>query len=302
MSSESAQIIHPTKEQALDFLETCETFLSEIAQTDEISLSKEQIQRYRKPKVKLENLTLQTIFLRLAKSAANRHMLKNVIEFSDKMNRNDRILEAISGQKQLATKSFSDEVFKPHLQKLAVVKVDEALCNLRQDPGLIKSEKTTLWERWLKSVSDAAAFMLQYESGQEFVHHFQSLAPEDRSAGPLLIARNVKWVGFALACDALKELGFTQFIKPDTHLIDVFCALNLAKNKQLSVFDAATSMVQTINSDRPKEKQITAYELDKIIWLCCSGTFYNEKKQVSKGVRDLKQELIDRLQTKFPQL
>ena len=70
----------------------------------------------------------------------------------------------------------------------------------------------------------------------------------------------------------------------------------------MSVFDAATSMVQTINSDRPKEKQITAYELDKIIWLCCSGTFYNEKKQVSKGVRDLKQELIDRLQTKFPQL
>lgn len=81
----------------------------------------------------------------------------------------------------------------------------------------------------------------------------------------------------ALACDALKDLGINQLVKPDVHIKDVFYALNLVKEKHsdVAVVEAALQLIELANEARPSsEPEITPFELDKIIWLCCSGTFY----------------------------
>lgn len=297
--------------QALVFWKTCNAFLTDIIQEAKIDIDNRTIQRYLQPLSKLEEVTLQSLFLRLISSAANANMLSNVIEFADRKNREleiaregsrkDRILEAISGHGELATQLFTDEVFKTYLRTLVDFDIETAFANLKEK-GLVKGDGKVLWHRWLNSVKDAAAFVLRYESGQTFVQHFSTISPDFLFAGPLIIQRYITGIGFALACDALKELGFTQYVKPDTHINDVFIDLKLAKpsknnlNKQLNVFDAAITLVQTINSGLPPEKHITAYELDKIIWLCCSGNFYQEGITVHDGKRDLKEKLINRLQ------
>lgn len=156
--------------------------------------------------------------------------------------------------------------------------------------------------RWLQSVQDSASYVLQFNSGIDFVKQLSSIDSKFLFAGPISIKRKITGIGFALACDALKELGFTQYIKPDTHINDVFIKLNLAKEShssldtQLNVFDAAIQLVQAYNSKQRKGNQITAYELDKLIWLCCSGYFYQEKIKVNEGVRKLKTDLIALLQ------
>jgi thermostable 8-oxoguanine DNA glycosylase len=41
----------------------------------------------------------------------------------------------------------------------------------------------------------------------------------------MLISREVKGIGFPLACDFLKEMGFTGFAKPDVHIKTIFKAV-----------------------------------------------------------------------------
>lgn len=44
----------------------------------------------------------------------------------------------------------------------------------------------------------------------------------------MLLAKEIYGMGFALGCDFLKELGYSQYSKPDIHLIDIFSELWLS--------------------------------------------------------------------------
>lgn len=285
-------------DKAILFVKTCRQFLSDLAKNCDVS-----IDHYFVPNTSLKDLTLQKIFLQLISSAGNANMLKNVIDFSAhrSVSRKDEILEAIVGVRNLSSKTFSDDVYRLYLERILTVKLDEALQRLRSTK-LIKGKGERLWTRWLQSVQDSASYVLQFNSGNDFVKQLSSIDSKFLFAGPISIKRKITGIGFALACDALKELGFTQYIKPDTHINDVFIKLNLAKEShssldtQLNVFDAAIQLVQAYNSKQEKGNQITAYELDKLIWLCCAGYFYKEKIRVNEGVRELKTDLIALLQ------
>ena len=97
-----------------------------------------------------------------------------------------------------------------------------------------------------------------------------------------------------MACDLLKELGFTNYPKPDVHLIDVFSELGLSEKNAISTFEAVTRM-----SAHCKEMDPTAtpYKIDKIIWLICSGRFYLEKPEVK--IERHKKQFIDYVKEKI---
>lgn len=282
-------------DKAFLFVKACRQFLSDLAKNYNVC-----VDSYFVPKTSLKDLTLQKIFLQLISSAGNANMLKNVIDFSAQRSesRKDEILEAIIGVKNLSSKTFSDKAYRRYLEQILAVDPTKALQRLRS-AGLIKGKGECLWERWLQSVQDSASYVLQFDSGDDFIKQFSSVDSKFLFAGPISIKRKITGIGFALACDALKELGFTQYIKPDTHINDVFIGLDLAKGSrpsldtQLNVFDAAIQLVQAYNSKR--RNKITAYELDKLIWLCCSGNFYKDEIRVNIEVRKLKQDLISLL-------
>lgn len=108
---------------------------------------------------------------------------------------------------------------------------------------------------------------------------------ELRFAIPMFIASHIHGIGFALACDALKELGFSEFAKPDMHICDVFFEHDLAQrsknslNSQLNVMARFYKLVYDINQNSQWER-ITPYALDKMIWLCCTYNFHshNDRK------------------------
>mgnify|MGYP000910513740 FL=1 len=104
-----------------------------------------------------------------------------------------------------------------------------------------------------------------------------------RMALPLLISTKISGIGFSLACDCLKELGYVNYPKPDVHLIDVFSGLGLSERNPISVFEAIVRM-----SDDCKEidESITPYKIDKIIWLICSGRFYQDDITIGRHKDD----------------
>ena len=74
-------------------------------------------------------------------------------------------------------------------------------------------------------------------------------------------------MGFAIACNWLKELGYYKYAKPDTHIKDVCLALNLIQNNDdISCFEAIIKVANAAGID--------AYKVDKVWWLICSGNFY----------------------------
>ena len=83
-------------------------------------------------------------------------------------------------------------------------------------------------------------------------------------------------IGFALACDLLKELGYEDYPKPDVHLMDVFSELNLCRKTQIYTYEAIVKMAEVCKEEL-NDSSITPYKVDKIFWLICSGRFYLEK-------------------------
>lgn len=147
---------------------------------------------------------------------------------------------------------------------------------------------------WGRYVVSAADFMRGFGSGREGAKNikrafdaFQSV-PSDlgREALPLLLANKIKGLGFALACDFLKEIGY-DYPKPDVHIRAVFEAYRARRMSDGEVFD---DLMRTA-----KEAGVSAYELDKAVWLVCSGHFYLRGGKKYKGRKD---ELIEKVRAK----
>ena len=91
---------------------------------------------------------------------------------------------------------------------------------------------------------------------------------------PLLISNKINGIGFALACDLLKEMGYTQYSKPDTHLMEIFGILGLSDGKETDTFAAIEQMAKDCKEIDPL---VTPYKIDKVFWLISSGKYYLEK-------------------------
>ena len=209
--------------------------------------------------------SLTDVFIQLIASAQNYQRMPNVIKFNE---RRDRIAELTSG--------FDYQLIKD-------VSPDDLYQTFRSEfnPGGADSNRNC-WHKWSKSVVDSAKFVSEFsdvDDFEEFVNRF-SYNVSTRMALPLLISQKISGIGFALACDALKELGFTNYPKPDVHLMDVFSALGLSEDNPISTFEAIVRMsdhCKAVNSD------VTPYKVDKIFWLICSGRFYLEKPPITLG-------------------
>ena len=148
------------------------------------------------------------------------------------------------------------------------------------------------WYKWSCSIVDSAKFVSGFKDindFDEFVKRFDYNVTS-RIALPLLIQSRIRGIGFALACDLLKEMGYTNYPKPDVHMIDIFESLGLCEHDPISVFEAIVSMADDCKSVEP---DITPYRVDKVFWLICSGNFYKENPAIR--VKGQKKELIEHL-------
>lgn len=163
---------------------------------------------------------------------------------------------------------------------------DELYQTFRMEFGVTsRDSKQNSWRKWSRSVIDAAKFMSNFTDADDFrgfVAQFDYNRPT-RMALPLLISTKISGIGFALACDTLKELGFLSYPKPDVHLVEVFSQLGLSEENPISVFEAIVEMADVCKEVDPES---SPYKLDKIIWLICSGRFYLDDISVGRHKDD----------------
>lgn len=219
--------------------------------------------------------SLQEVYIRFIDSAQNYQRMPNVIAFNK---REAEISEILHGYDlQIISEIPVDKLYREFRDRFNVTTPDNKHCS---------------WYKWSCSVVDSAKFVKGFKDVadfDEFVKRFDYNAAS-RMALPLLIQSRVRGIGFALACDLLKELGYTNYPKPDVHMIDVFHALDLCEKDPISTFDAIERMADDCKSVDP---DVTPYRVDKVFWLICSGNYYNEDPPIR--IKGQKKELIDYL-------
>lgn len=208
---------------------------------------------------------LKLIYKRLCESAQNKQMSNKVIGGS--INGFDSLGKVL-------------ENFDPH--KVAEIYLhgqeDILLKNIiktLKPKGQIRQTTRSIWPLYCKTVIDSAHFLTTFETAADFYNWTDIFSKDSRAkpALPLMISYEISGIGFPLACDFLKELGFSEYGKPDVHLKNIFKELGLIDAQKVS---AAKSDYQTLKViDRiAKENNVTSYAVDKMFWLIGSGSFY----------------------------
>lgn len=154
-------------------------------------------------------------------------------------------------------------------------------------------DKNVMWMKYCKGVISGAAFMLQFSDYHDLRKTFDSFISNDltREALPMLLSSKIYNMGFAIACNWLKELGYYQYPKPDVHTKEICDALHLVSKKDdIEYFEAMIRIA--------KEASVDAYKVDKVWWLICTGNFYRYNIQLPFS-RTLKSKFISALNNEF---
>jgi hypothetical protein len=145
--------------------------------------------------------------------------------------------------------------------------------------GQIRRTSRSIWPQYCRTILSAAKFLAQFQTADDFYRWVDFFDADNRAraALPMLLDNEIQGVGFALACDFLKELGYVNFAKPDVHIRDIFTGLNLcpegATNYQ--IFKAVVRLAENVG--------VSPYNADKLFWLIGSGYFYQDEQIGNKG-------------------
>ncbi len=221
--------------------------------------------------------TLEDVFEQIIHSAQNYQRMPNVIKYQERRENIKSIL------------------YNFDLERISQCDVEELYQKFRYEFNVTSADnKFNSWHKWSKSIVDAANFMSNFKDIEDFIRfvtQFDYNLPT-RIALPLLISTKISGIGFALACDFLKELGYTSHPKPDVHLIQVFVGAGLSSNDPISVFEAIVRMAEDC---KDIDLEVTPYKIDKIIWLICSGRFYLDDINIGRHKEELISLIVDAL-------
>lgn len=213
-------------------------------------------------------VSLNELYRRLLDSAQNANMKAGVIG------------GAIDGIDNLGNVLFAFDpvqVKNRYFGKSDVLLVD--IVSVLNPRGKIRTLSRGIWPRYCRTIISAAVFLAQFKSGKEFYDWANHLYKDERSmaALPMILAAEIEGIGYTLACDFLKELGFVNYGKPDIQVMDIFVGLGLCER------NASPYNVQKIIAQIATESRVSSYNVDKLFWLIGSGKFYKNPELGKNG-------------------
>ena len=238
------------------------------------SISKEELNAFFIP---WGNGSTEAIFERLCGSLQNSGQMVNTIKFYGE---NENLIRKITFDYDLAklrTKYSSwEEIY------------DDLTNNGKLDKGT--HSKETNWEKYAKGLYTGAYFLIE-ENGLDQIKKLIAMSNTMTEINDEIIMQ-VKYIsskihglGFALTCDWLKECGCTWLTKPDVHIIEVYKHLvGLDSDSKVSNIDIIKDFFDYSQLIKSIDTTMTAYKLDKMIWLICTGNFYLYDKKLGRDL------------------
>ena len=220
---------------------------------------------------RLKPNTINKIYKAILDSAQNVQMSPNVI---------GRAISGIKGDIDPLRKILFDFDPKKTFEKYKSYSPEKLLNEIK--PVLITvPNKDKLWIRFCKTIISSASYLIQFKDHHEFYEIIEAYNNDDKMRPflPMLLSFEIDGFGFALSCDFLKEMGYVNFGKPDTHIKDIFIELGFLTNTPKSSSKADYLSLKLIGRIA-KNNGRTPYAVDKLLWLIGSGNFYLDKIEI----------------------
>ena len=232
----------------------------------------------------------ESIVERLCSSLQNSGQMRNSIMFNEKNKENrDKIKEAVC--------DYDSAIFFKRYANWESL-YDSFIKNGLKDNGKnrqVKKEYSnniplTNWEKYAKGLFEGINFLAN-NNGFEIVKGLIDLTSTINKITDIeinkikTISNYIPGFGLALTCDWLKECGCTWLVKPDIHIIEVYKHLINSENDKIKNEDLIIDMFDySILIQHEVDKSMTAYKLDKMIWLICTGDFYQYNIKIGRDL------------------
>lgn len=150
--------------------------------------------------------------------------------------------------------------------------------DLKPASSMEKDNKHNYWVIFSKSILSIAQYINRFKSIDEFNAYVNGFITEDnpdtRIALPLILKEEIFGYQFALACDFIKENISPYFVKPDTHIKDIFIGLGMSEagTSDFQIFRDVIEYAESIDED--------PYTVDKLFWLIGSGNFHHDNFKI----------------------
>lgn len=240
-----------------DFCEATEAYLLGFSQKGVTAdVLRRYLERESRPRVEL----ISDVYWQLLWSAQNANMRTGVITGSM-----DDGMMALSG----VLLSFVPSEVATHYCEDYERLLDDIVDTVHPR-GQVRRSKGSIWPLFCRSALTGARFLTQFDDAAAFYRWadgYIEVAPSNVEL-PLAVSRQVDGVGFALACDFLKELGYSEFGKPDVHVKKILLGLGVVPQSadDRAVFEALIRFASAAGRE--------PYYVDKLMWLLGSGKFY----------------------------
>ena len=212
----------------------------------------------------------ESIFFGLCSSLQNSGQMNNSIKFNDNKDGTnyDRIKKI--------TFDFDVNEFCQKYNKWEEV-YNDLTNHGKFDNGTHKKE--TNWQKYAKGIFTGAKFLNNggFKIVKDLIFLSNTISTVDDEIIHKIndVAKNIHGLGFALTCDWLKECGCLWLVKPDVHIKEVYRHLaGLPKDEIIPDNLVIKDMFDYSLLIKSVDHTMTAYKLDKIIWLICTGNFY----------------------------
>lgn len=240
--------------------ELAESFLYSLNTKDKQPVTKKMVSKYFQAEKRLSKLS--QIYCRLLNSAQNANMKAGVIGGS---------IDGIENLRVILCDFKPNAILKKYGNNSKIVFSD--VQKYVKPRGKVNPDG--LWAKYCNTIISGAKFIDKFNSAEDFYKWVDWFYKDDRArpALPLLLQNKVDGFGLALACDFLKELGYSKYAKPDVYLKKIFTSLELcsANATDYEVLEAIIRVAQHVG--------VTPYKVDKVFWLIGSGNFYKDKKK-----------------------
>lgn len=154
--------------------------------------------------------------------------------------------------------------------------------------------KKNAWRLYSFGVISCAKFLINFRDHKEFDEFVKSFSFNEFAiaALPMLLEKEIHGYGFSLGCDFLKELGYVNYGKADTHLKGLFLSLKIVDNKtDYEVFKKIVKIAKIV--------EVKPVIVDKVFWLIGSGDFYESDFKIKRQKKNFIAHIINILGSEF---
>lgn len=219
---------------------------------------------------------ISQVFAQMAFHMQNATMISNIVKFED----NYSFLKNV-------TFDFDPATFLSHYSSFTT-RINDFVNDLRWNPsknvGLKwnsrkSTNKDAIAKRFAQSMFECAEYLSKFNTRQEVLDDLKSHSQNTRSLIDYFNSKIKTGFSVALSCDFLKEFDtYFEFLpKPDVHIKNVIERLRGREYKNdIDLVEEVQAITENINAQLTArgDNLITVYQLDRMIWLVCTGNFF----------------------------